>query len=50
MKEYLIFIEKNLLNGREIGFVDIHLLASSKLSGYPLLTLDKKLAPVAKEL
>jgi predicted nucleic acid-binding protein len=50
IEEYLLFIEKNKLNGTGIGFVDIHLLASSKLSGYPLFTYDKKLSNAAKVL
>ena len=48
--EYLLFIKKYKLNGKGIGFVDIHLLASSKFSGYPILTYDKKLGSVAKTL
>ena len=50
MEEYLVFTRENKLNGIGIGFVDIHLLASSRLSGYPLFTYDKKLATAAKEL
>lgn len=48
--EYLIFIEKFNLNGKGLGFVDINLLASAKISGYPLYTFDKKLFTTAKEL
>lgn len=48
--EYLLFIEKNNLNGKGIGFIDVHLLASARLSGYPLFTYDKKLLNAAKEL
>lgn len=48
--EYLIFIEKNKLKSKGIGFVDVHLLASSKISGYSLFTYDKKLLEAAKEL
>ncbi|NOG97865.1 MAG: hypothetical protein HND52_07875 [Ignavibacteriae bacterium] len=43
-------MKKNKLNGMGIGFVDIHLLASSKLAGYPLFTYDKKLSAAAEEL
>ncbi len=50
IEEYLLFVRKNKLNGKGIGFVDIHLLASSKLSGYPLFTYDKKLSAAAKDL
>ena len=48
--EYLIFIEKFNLNGKGLGFVDINLLASARLSGYPLFTYDKKLLTAANEL
>ena len=50
IEEYLIFIEKFNLNGRGLGFVDINLLASAKISGYSLYTFDKKLFTTAKEL
>ncbi|NOX65936.1 MAG: PIN domain-containing protein [Chlorobi bacterium] len=48
--EYLFFINKNRLFGKGIGFVDIHLLASAKLSGIPIWTLDKRLKEVASIL
>ena len=48
--EYLKFIELHKLGGLGLGFVDINLLASSKLSGYPLFTYDKKLKLVADDL
>ena len=48
--EYLKFIEFNNLVGLGLGFVDINLLASARLSGYPLFTYDKKLRFVADEL
>jgi hypothetical protein len=35
--------------GRGIGWVDVHLLASAKLSGCALWTLDRKLAVIARE-
>ena len=35
------------LMGRGIGWVDVHLLASAKLSGYALWTLDRRLAVIA---
>jgi predicted nucleic acid-binding protein len=50
MTEYLFFIEQNDLFGVGIGFVDVHLLASAKLSGIPLWTADKKLKEVALHL
>lgn len=48
--ELLFFIEKHSLSGAGIGFVDVHLLASAKLAGVPLWTLDKKLKFVAAKL
>jgi predicted nucleic acid-binding protein len=49
-EEFLYFIEQNQLNGKGIGFVDIHLLASAQLSQIPLWTEDKRLMKVATEL
>ncbi len=49
-EEYLEFIELKDLSGKGIGFVDIHLLASSVLSGYPLWTNDKKLRLIADQM
>ena len=48
--EYLYFIDKNQLNGRGIGFVDIHLLASVQLGQVQLWTVDKRLKATATEL
>jgi len=48
--EYLYFIEKHQLNGKGIGFVDIHILASAKLADLRLWTLDKRLKLVAVTL
>jgi predicted nucleic acid-binding protein len=50
LAEYLYFIEQNHLSGIGIGFVDVHLLASAKLSGITLWTNDKKLQSTALEL
>jgi hypothetical protein len=36
--------------GMGLGYVDVHLLASSLLSGIPLWTYDKKLKEAAKKL
>ena len=49
-EEFLYFIEQNQLNGKGIGFVDIHILASAKLSQIPLWTEDKRLMKAATEL
>jgi predicted nucleic acid-binding protein len=48
--EYLYFIEKNQLNGKGIGFVDIHLLASAQLGQLKLWTADKRLKAAASNL
>jgi predicted nucleic acid-binding protein len=50
LAEYLYFIEQNHLSGTGIGFVDVHLLASSQLSGIPLWTNDKRLKEIARKL
>ena len=50
LAEYLYFIEQNHLSGIGIGFVDVHLLASAKLSGIPLWTNDKRLKETALKL
>ncbi len=48
--EYLFFVETHQLNGIGIGFVDIHLLASSKLAQTKLWTADKRLMAAASKL
>jgi predicted nucleic acid-binding protein len=49
--EVLHFIEHNVLSGRGIGYVDAHLLASSRLTAGTLLwTRDRKLREVAGRL
>jgi predicted nucleic acid-binding protein len=49
--ETLVFIEQHDLAGRGIGYVDMHLLASTALTqGARLWTRDKRLAAVAAEL
>lgn len=50
LNEFLYFIEQNQLMGIGIGFVDVHLLASAKLSEIPLWTFDTKLKSVAMKL
>ncbi|MCD6186199.1 MAG: type II toxin-antitoxin system VapC family toxin [Deltaproteobacteria bacterium] len=49
-EEFLYFIEENQLNGKKIGFVDIHLLASAQLDQIKLWTEDKRLKKAAIEL
>ena len=50
MNEYLFFVEHNRLFGAGMGFVDVHLLASAKLSDVPLWTIDKRLKEAALHL
>lgn len=50
MNEFLFFVERNRLFGVGIGFVDVHLLASAKLSGIPLWTADKRLKEATRHL
>jgi predicted nucleic acid-binding protein len=48
--EVLSFIENNHLMGKGMGYVDVHLITSSVLTGVPVWTLDKKLAQAAAGL
>lgn len=48
--EILLFIDKYRLMGKGLGYIDMHLLASSLLSGVPFWTLDRKLKSPAAEL
>ena len=45
--EVMTLIETNRLMGRGIGWVDVHLLCSARLTGVRLWTLDRRLAEVA---
>ena len=48
--EVLALIEKAQLFGTGVGYVDVHLLTSAKLSDAELWTRDKRLATVASKL
>ena len=48
--EALEFIELNKLMGKGIGFIDIMLLASSRLAELPIWTNDKKLKEAAQRI
>ncbi len=49
--EVLGFIERRKLMGRGVGYIDVHILASTVLSGSARLwTRDKRLAAVAADL
>ena len=49
-EEALEFIELNRLMGKGIGFIDVMLLASSRLADLPIWTNDKRLKEVAQAL
>ena len=49
-EEVMQFIENYGLMGKGLGYIDMHLLASARLTGVPLWTLDKKLNEVAIKL
>jgi predicted nucleic acid-binding protein len=49
-EEVMQFIEHFGLMGKGLGYIDVHLLASARLTGIPLWTLDKKLLAVAIKL
>ena len=49
-EEALYFIERHSLQGGGIGFIDVQLLASARLIGVPLWTLDAPLKRVAEKL
>jgi predicted nucleic acid-binding protein len=48
--EVLFMIEQHKLMGRGIGYVDMHLLASTKLHGATLWSRDKRLTQAAMDL
>jgi predicted nucleic acid-binding protein len=48
-QEALDFLEGRKLAGRGLGWIDMHLLASTALAGLRLWTTDKRFAKVARE-
>ena len=48
--EVLGFIDRHALAGRGVGYMDIHLLASTLVAGAALWTRDRRLANAAAEL
>lgn len=48
--EALVFIQRNELMGRGVGYVDIHLLAAAALGGDTLWSKDNRLSSVARAL
>jgi predicted nucleic acid-binding protein len=49
-EEVLGFVERHRLYGKAIGWIDVHLLASARLSGAALWTLDRPLERIAWSL
>ena len=49
-EEAIEFIELNKLMGKNIGFIDVMLLASSRLASLPIWTTDGKLKEAANTL
>jgi predicted nucleic acid-binding protein len=49
-EEALHFIEASQIMGRGLGYVDVHLLASARLSGTGVWTKDRRLRDVGKDL
>jgi hypothetical protein len=49
-EEVLTFVERHVLMGQGLGWVDVHLLASAYASGHVLWTRDKRLAAAAERL
>jgi len=49
-EEVMQFIDNNGLMGKGLGYIDIHLIASARLTGVPLWTPDKRLNEAAKKL
>ena len=49
-EEVMRLIEERRLMGKGLGYVDMHLLASSLLTGISLWTLDKRLSEISLAL
>jgi len=49
-EEVMEYIETNKLMGKGLGYTDMHLSASAKLTGIPIWTFDKRLDEINKEL
>jgi predicted nucleic acid-binding protein len=48
--EVLAFVDRHELDGRGVGWVDVHLLASAALGRMSVWTLDRRLAAAAADL
>lgn len=49
-EEVMEFIETSKLMGRGLGYIDVHLAASARLTGVAIWTADKKFSEINKEL
>jgi predicted nucleic acid-binding protein len=49
-EEAMTFLERHKLHGRGIGWIDVHLLASTILANTSLWTRDRHMATVARDL
>ena len=48
--EVLVYVERHRLQGKGIGYVDVHWLASVAIASNQLWTRDKRLLAVARQL
>jgi predicted nucleic acid-binding protein len=48
--EVLVFVERRALMGKGLGWIDVHLLASTVASGHTLWTSGTRLAAAARRL
>ena len=48
--EVLEFVDRNGLAGSGLGWIDVHLLASARLGGIGIWTLDRRLGRAATEI
>ena len=48
--EFMHFLQVHKLSGKGLGFVDVHILASARLSRVPIWTEDAKLKDCARHL
>ena len=48
--EAMSLVERRRLHGRGVGWVDIHLLASTLMAATALWTRDRRMAAIAREL
>jgi predicted nucleic acid-binding protein len=49
-EEFLAFVAGHNLSGKGLGAVDVHLLASAKLAGASVYSLDKAMVTAAKRM